>query len=274
MPRTINVRRAGSIPVFSKAFERVTFEKSVASVDAVAVPGAPRCQARGILRTTWRFTIAVACALLLVAFGPKVFAEPASPGDPGHSRDVAEAPITDSLGDVLPKGALMRFGTVRFRPASGVADLALAPDQKVLITFGKELIAWDTADGKELWRKNVPDVHPRRRLRIANARVRCRRQEVLHCRPRRGRGRVAARRRMPANRGEIAPRPRRRSHSARNDRRMPRDRRRGQWRVVRRRHQSGRGRISCRWRGGVSPRERGQGRPDRQRQGKRKCRRQ
>ena len=64
----------------------------------------------------------------------------------------------DALGDSLPKGALMRLGTVRFRPPSSPPELALSPDNKVIVSSGKWIIAWDTQTGKELWRHNASDV--------------------------------------------------------------------------------------------------------------------
>lgn len=66
----------------------------------------------------------------------------------------AATPKLDQLGDPLPEGALFRFGTQRFRPPSGVDELALSPDEKTVITQGNELIAWDAATGKELWQSN------------------------------------------------------------------------------------------------------------------------
>jgi WD40 repeat protein len=43
---------------------------------------------------------------------------------------------------------------LRFRPPSSVTELALSPDEKTVITVGRELIAWDATTGKELWRAN------------------------------------------------------------------------------------------------------------------------
>ena len=65
---------------------------------------------------------------------------------PGHPA------ANDSLGDPLPAGARLRLGTLRFRPPSSVVELALSPDEKTIVTAGRELIAWDATTGKELWR--------------------------------------------------------------------------------------------------------------------------
>jgi WD40 repeat protein len=75
------------------------------------------------------------------------------PKGPAQAR-----PTVDSLGDALPAGALLRLGTSRFRPPSGVDELALSPDEKTVVTLGRQLIAWDTATGKERWRANDGDI--------------------------------------------------------------------------------------------------------------------
>src|SRR5262245_49856864 len=66
----------------------------------------------------------------------------------------------DSLGDPLPPGALLRLGTQRFRHPGGVDELALSPDEKSVVTIGRdELIVWDTATGKMKWRAGVRGQH-------------------------------------------------------------------------------------------------------------------
>src|SRR4029078_10806632 len=57
-------------------------------------------------------------------------------------------PATDSLGGPRPKGAKLGLGTSRFRPPSGVTDLALSPDETIVVTAGGELIVWDATTGK------------------------------------------------------------------------------------------------------------------------------
>ena len=57
----------------------------------------------------------------------------------------------DTLGDPLPEGALLRFGTGRFRPPTNVDEIALTPDEKTIVTLGNDLIAWDTTTGKAHW---------------------------------------------------------------------------------------------------------------------------
>jgi WD40 repeat protein len=65
-------------------------------------------------------------------------------------------PRTDSLGDPLPDSALLRLGTQRFRHPSPVVELALSPDEKTVVTIGRDdLIAWAAANGKMLWRAKV-----------------------------------------------------------------------------------------------------------------------
>ncbi len=83
-----------------------------------------------------------------------VFCEPLPLGAQPPANQPA---AVDSLGDPLPSGARLRLGTSRFRPPSSVAELALAPDEKTIVSVGGELIAWDAATGKELWRASPRD---------------------------------------------------------------------------------------------------------------------
>ena len=65
----------------------------------------------------------------------------------------------DSVGDPLPDSARWRLGTLRFRHAGPVLDMALSPDDKTVLTIGQndELAAWDSQTGKQLWRRLVTD---------------------------------------------------------------------------------------------------------------------
>lgn len=70
--------------------------------------------------------------------------------NPHHAK-----PGVDSLGDPLPSGALLRFGTQRFHHPSPVIELAVSPDEKSIVTIDdNHLIVWDAATGKMQWRAN------------------------------------------------------------------------------------------------------------------------
>ncbi len=61
---------------------------------------------------------------------------------------------TDVLGDPLPEGALLRLGTKRFQHPSGPSQIILSRDESVVLSIDEDdLIAWDSANGKQLWRK-------------------------------------------------------------------------------------------------------------------------
>jgi WD40 repeat protein len=61
-------------------------------------------------------------------------------------------PGVDAHGDPLPRGALQRIGTVRFRHSSPVQALAYSPDGKILAAGGSHdpVRLWDAHSGEEL----------------------------------------------------------------------------------------------------------------------------
>ena len=74
--------------------------------------------------------------------------------NPHHAK-----PASDSLGDPLPSGALLRFGTKRFRHPSSVIELAVSPDEKSIVTIDDDhLIVWTAATGKMQWRAKPRDL--------------------------------------------------------------------------------------------------------------------
>jgi len=67
----------------------------------------------------------------------------------------------DRYGDPLPAGALMRFGTVRWRLPETVVALAYSSDGKSLITVSESIRVWDVASGKVLRKMGVFDGYVR-----------------------------------------------------------------------------------------------------------------
>jgi RNA polymerase sigma factor (sigma-70 family) len=53
-----------------------------------------------------------------------------------EGRPAAGAPLGDRLGDPLPEGALVRFGSTRFRHPGGIYSADLSPDGKLIATEG------------------------------------------------------------------------------------------------------------------------------------------
>jgi RNA polymerase sigma factor (sigma-70 family) len=101
--------------------------------------------------------------LVTAGVGARLYQAPEErPADPPAApRAPEEKPAPgmaagDRLGDPLPEGALVRFGTTRFRHPGGISGADLAPDGKVIVTaghFGLRLI--DTGTGR--MRLSIPD---------------------------------------------------------------------------------------------------------------------
>jgi WD40 repeat protein len=60
----------------------------------------------------------------------------------------AETPKTDLFGDPLPRGAIARMGTCRFRPGEAISDCAFSPDGKILATAGRNVCLWNANTGE------------------------------------------------------------------------------------------------------------------------------
>ncbi len=84
----------------------------------------------------------------------KVLAPPTVKGASGARPDGPATVRTDHYGDALPQGAVARLGAMRWRhPVCDTRGLAFSPDGKVLAARCRgEILAWDTATGRELCR--------------------------------------------------------------------------------------------------------------------------
>ncbi len=107
------------------------------------------------------FCVGVCCWVIgglntarLIADSPARPDAAAGRSEPVDRRHLA---AVDALGDPLPEGARIRFGTLRFRSPDGVQDIALSPDDKSVVTVGRELIVWDAATGQERWKLKTRD---------------------------------------------------------------------------------------------------------------------
>lgn len=70
---------------------------------------------------------------------------------------IRETKRVDSYGDPLPPGAVVRFGTLRFRHLSTVNLLVFTPDGKAIVSAGMaEVVFWDLATGKPIRRLPIP----------------------------------------------------------------------------------------------------------------------
>jgi WD40 repeat protein len=77
----------------------------------------------------------------------------------------AEKPALDLYGDPLPPHAVARLGTLRFRWANGVVQVAAVPGGKQLLGLGfsSTVVMWDAATGKEVRRFDGPTRRPVRK---------------------------------------------------------------------------------------------------------------
>jgi RNA polymerase sigma factor (sigma-70 family) len=134
------------------------------SRDASAVP-APVTQtalraallsspARGLARgklAACVLALALAAAGVGLAVGPK--AAPPDVPPPGRKAPGRQVK-TDLLGDPLPRGALLRLGTLRQRHNCATSQAVFTRDSKTVIVsdMGGRLIFWDVTTGKEVRR--------------------------------------------------------------------------------------------------------------------------
>jgi RNA polymerase sigma factor (sigma-70 family) len=133
--------------------------------------------ARGALATVWHRPLTAGAALLLTVAavaagaGGWAFHTPDEPPAPAASppaqasepKPVAGTTLGDRLGDPLPEGALVRFGSTRFRHPGGITSAALAPDGSVLASEGAKVLRLiDLATGRvrlTLPDSEIPDGH-------------------------------------------------------------------------------------------------------------------
>jgi RNA polymerase sigma factor (sigma-70 family) len=113
--------------------------------------------ARGLaVATAFKTAAIVLFAVSLIAAGLVVM--PGRHDDPqrqqgpagGEPSARARTPAVDRYGDPLPKGAISRLGTPRFRHSTGFFRVFFTPDGKTLVTAREEVRAWDTATGRLL----------------------------------------------------------------------------------------------------------------------------
>ena len=131
-----------------------------------SVAAAVTALAMGVVRGLVAVAVvkAVAVALLVVSLvaagaGIAVFAGREEPrqGKPDPNGDQAEAraPAVDRYGDPLPKGAIARLGTVRFRQSlldgsNYLSRVLFSPDGRSLVTVGRQgrVSIWESGSGR------------------------------------------------------------------------------------------------------------------------------
>ena len=107
------------------------------------------------LRSSLMASCLIAGFLISFCFAGIGLAQDEEPPKVGQPKINAVDPVEvklDFLGDPLPQHAIARLGTNRFCPPK-VVMLALSNDEKIVVTMGMEVIAWDAESGKQLWSK-------------------------------------------------------------------------------------------------------------------------
>ena len=126
-----------------------------------ALGGAPAARAAALAGATPRGRALAALMLAVgVAAGAVALARPAPPEPEAASAELpvppapAEGPRTDLYGNPLPRGAVARMGTVRFRHGGGITAVAFGPDGKTVATAGQDgvVCVWNSTTGKEIRR--------------------------------------------------------------------------------------------------------------------------
>ena len=87
---------------------------------------------------------------LLVQAGRGVRPRPQPGPPPGEPAARADAQAVARYGHPLPRGAIARLGTTRFRHGGMPSHALFTPDGRMLITTGREARVWDVATGRLL----------------------------------------------------------------------------------------------------------------------------
>ncbi len=127
-----------------------------AKVIAATVRGAGVKVGLSALATAARTAATIVAAVSLIGAGVALVVIAGRPEGPKRQREPqngepavrAPTPDVDRYGDPLPKGAIARLGTTRFRHGSGFFRVFFAPDGKTLLTARGDVRVWDAATGR------------------------------------------------------------------------------------------------------------------------------
>jgi WD40 repeat protein len=119
--------------------------------------------------TAWKLTTVASLSLTVLVLAVAAHqgrTQPPAPSSAPPGKRQEEKPAVDRHGDPLPRHAVARLGTLRFRGANGVEQAAALPGGKQLLGLSSSppaVVLWDAATGKEIRRFEVPSRRPARK---------------------------------------------------------------------------------------------------------------
>jgi RNA polymerase sigma factor (sigma-70 family) len=113
---------------------------------------------RAQLHNRLKWALALLLAVGMAAGGMGTIWTRVRPDDPDRAGaanadapSVVEGPLrVDADGDPLPRGAILRLGSARFRPDDVILAMAYSPDGRTLVSAGRKagIRTWDAATGR------------------------------------------------------------------------------------------------------------------------------
>jgi RNA polymerase sigma factor (sigma-70 family) len=153
------------------ALTAATARQALAFAAGSGASGPAALLAEGVLLAAGLSRLKAAAALLLLVAGlfaaagvlaqskPGTAAPPAAPPEPPAVAIAPEPRRVDGDGEPLPRGAVLRLGSLRLRHGYCLQSLAFTPDGELLFSGGWDQVirAWDPATGQQVREVRAPE---------------------------------------------------------------------------------------------------------------------